>query len=295
MSWGGLEVKQQIMGLANISNINMGILGLSFNTSVGTIARRKPVAYPTFLDNLVAQGTINKRLFSLFLNTTDSPTSSLVFGGVDTERYYDDLVEVPMVPTFIKNMVSQYAVMLEGFSPKGIDGAKELKESKLVILDNGSPLNILPADIVAPLEKFFDTVAIKTQYISGTYVNCAAGRNHEGINFAFKFAGKTIYMPVSDAVADVFTDKDKRTLKTALGDKAKDWTGVCALSFLPEVPGVPFLLGDPFLRNAYVVYDQDRETIALAQAKLNSAKTNIVEIAKDTGVPTKKGEASKCD
>lgn len=293
MSWGGLEVKQQIFGLANNSNIDRNILGLSFNTSVGSISRQKPAPYPTFLDNLVDQGTINKRIFSLYLNVSKAETSSLLFGGVDKEKYYDGLVEVPMVPTFIQDVVNQYAIMMDGFVAKGIDGAKELKEKKLVILDNGSPFNLLPAEVIEPLEKHFGTVATNDGHVNGTYVNCDAAKNHDGVNFAFKFAGKTIYLPVEDIILDLYSKSQKRALQRTIGDAAANWNGVCVLAFQREYAGIPLLLGDPFLRNAYVVYDQDRETIALAQAKFNSSKSNIVEVAKNAGVPTKKGDASK--
>ena len=46
------------------------------------------------------------------------------------------------------------------------------------------------------------------------------------------------------------------------------------------------MLGDTFLRSAYVVYDLDNNEISLAQTDFNSASDNIVEITNGTnGVP----------
>lgn len=54
------------------------------------------------------------------------------------------------------------------------------------------------------------------------------------------------------------------------------------------------LLGDTFLRSAYVVYDLKHQQIGLAQAKLNSTETNIIEIkAGDKTIPNSERGAGK--
>jgi hypothetical protein len=52
----------------------------------------------------------------------------------------------------------------------------------------------------------------------------------------------------------------------------------CWFGFQPNVDFEPTILGDTFLRSAYVVYNIDRKEIAIAPTVFGSDKTNIVEI-----------------
>lgn len=63
---------------------------------------------------------------------------------------------------------------------------------------------------------------------------------------------------------------------------------VCQFGILPAGEDGPILLGDTFLRSAYVVYDLDNKQIALAQTKFNAtASPNILEIQSGTnGIPS---------
>jgi hypothetical protein len=44
-----------------------------------------------------------------------------------------------------------------------------------------------------------------------------------------------------------------------------DSTGVCGFVFYPVADGAQIILGDPFLRSAYVYYDLDNNVCGLAQ------------------------------
>jgi hypothetical protein len=54
-----------------------------------------------------------------------------------------------------------------------------------------------------------------------------------------------------------------------------------------------YILGDTFLRSAYVVYDLTHNEIGFAQANFGSTTSNIVELkAADSGIPSLTGVAS---
>jgi hypothetical protein len=67
---------------------------------------------------------------------------------------------------------------------------------------------------------------------------------------------------------------------------------VCILGIGPAGNSVA-VLGDTFLRSAYVVYDLANNEISLAQTNFNSTSENIQEIQKGTdGVPNATGVAN---
>jgi hypothetical protein len=52
------------------------------------------------------------------------------------------------------------------------------------------------------------------------------------------------------------------------------------------------VLGDTFLRSAYVVYDLQNHEISLAATNFNATSSNILTITKESGVPDAKGVAN---
>lgn len=51
--------------------------------------------YPSVMDNLVDQGIIARKAYSLYLNDLESNRGSVVFGGIDTTKYTGELVALP--------------------------------------------------------------------------------------------------------------------------------------------------------------------------------------------------------
>ena len=42
--------------------------------------------YPNIIDDMVSQGLIATKAYSLYLDDYDSPTGSIIFGGVDSGK-----------------------------------------------------------------------------------------------------------------------------------------------------------------------------------------------------------------
>jgi len=62
-------------------------------------------------------------------------------------------------------------------------------------------------------------------------------------------------------------------------------TPLCIIGISPADGSTP-VLGDTFLRSAYVVYDLVNNQISLAQTDFNATSSNIMEITNSTGVPS---------
>ncbi|KAK4998591.1 hypothetical protein LTR28_013642 [Elasticomyces elasticus] len=93
----------------------------------------------------------------------------------------------------------------------------------------------------------------------------------------FTFSSATISVEMNELVIVAGTERGKP---------------VCILGIGPAGSSTP-VLGDTFLRSAYVVYDLSANQISLAQTNFNSTSDNILEIANGTaGVPGATGVAS---
>lgn len=94
-------------------------------------------------------------------------------------------------------------------------------------------------------------------------------------------------MSVSEFLMDLGTDGSGKPFKFhSTGQVA------CELGF-EAAQGRPILLGDTFLRSAYVVYDLDNNEVSIAQTNFNSGQQNVLEIqAGPRGVPSVASTAS---
>lgn len=288
---GDIKVKQQIMGYGTETSTNLGIMGLAFDALESTNDGQSNITYPSFLDNLVTQGVINKRIFSLYLNTFQAEKGSILFGGVDTERYYDSLVKLPVLPDPETGTVGAWLVKLDGMSATGID-LPPLDNNTLITLDSGTTDTLLPPAQAEPIFDYLGAVSFKgsTESFDGKFADCK--HTKDNVTFTFQFGDRKFYMPLSNFVIDQFTDREQSELKAALGSVTKNWQKVCSLGF--EVAGENDLLfGDSFLRALYVVHDVENQMVGIAQANLQSTKTNVVEIAKNGGIPDNKGSPGK--
>ena len=248
-------------GIAYTGADPTGVLGLSF-----TFEEEGP-QYPTVLDALKNQGLIDRRAYSLFLNDLDTAAGTILFGAVDPARYTGPLVALPMQPDYSRN-VTDLSVALTGVRVTGAGGGG----SSWVItpanfsavpacLDSGTWDLELPAAVADAI-----VAGMGGTYtaLDGYVVPCAYARDHaHEVSFTFEFGGEggaRVDVPLSE----LMTDADFR-FRDGDGEEA------CSLGIDPvdtEFGGI-VLLGDSFLRSAYVVYDLERLEIAIAQARFD--------------------------
>lgn len=200
-----------------------------------------------------------------------------MFGGVDTDKFTAPLIGVPIVP---ENASSQVSAMNVEFTSLTLNsgGKTTVIQDNVVrsaILDSGTTITVLPNDLATKVLATFGAVvdpAIPEPLVSCSLANADA-------QFVYQFGGTSgpkITIPVADLV-DPHIE----------GLQFKDGSDACTLGV--EGADIDFLLlGDTFLRSAYVVYDLESKQIALAQSKLNVTTSNIQEITGDSipGVQT---------
>jgi hypothetical protein len=135
-----------------------------------------------------------------------------------------------------------------------------------VLLDSGSSLMYLPNDIVRTLfQKYNARWNANTQ---AAEVNCNVA-NQEG-SLDFNFSGVPISVPINELVV---------TISVSRGQP------ICVLGVAPAGNSIS-VLGDTFLRSAYVVYDLDNNEISLAQSNfIATSQKGSNGVPNASGVP----------
>ncbi|KAK1753950.1 aspartic peptidase domain-containing protein [Echria macrotheca] len=255
---GSATLTQQIFGVAySTAYADTGILGLGPDQSGWTSP------YPLVIDSLAQQGIINSRAFSMDLRGTDSATGSVIFGGIDANKYSGSLFKLPIVPAAQSpDGYTRFYVSLTGISVNQPDGtvvpvytAPTGSSGQAFLLGSGSTLCALPTAIFNPLVAAFPSatyVASADLYV----VDCADPGDGGSIDFTFG-DGNVINVRYYDFI---WRDDDN---------------AVCILGAHEETTGLP-VLGDTFLRAAYVVFDWDNRNIHMAQS--DDCGTSLVAI-----------------
>ncbi|RDA92694.1 putative aspartyl protease [Ophiocordyceps camponoti-saundersi (nom. inval.)] len=274
---GDKVIRNQQLGLALDSTRPTGIMGLGFSSNV---AARTP--YPVVIDNMVSQGLINSAAFSLYLNDINAKSGTILFGAIDTERYYDRLVSLPILSSpLLGGHATAFTVRLRSFSAAG---DRVRGQAVGAVLDSGSTISLLPPSLMASLNRRYNVV--NAQDFPAPLIDCAH-RDDKGTTFDFEFDGVTIRVPIREMIIDAFPDEAQQAIRNSGGNSPlAGWQSVCAFGIGSTasygINSESFaLLGDTFIRSAYVLYDLANRQIGIAQAKVESSKSNIVEIAKD--------------
>jgi hypothetical protein len=307
MSIGDTKITNLTMAAATKLNaIGIGIMGIGF-ASDESIASEGSRTYPSIIDVMQSEGIIKSKSYSLWLDDVESDTGSILFGGVDTDKFKGDLVSLPIQLDSQSGAITSFTVAFTGLKVTGSGNNVDLSPSSPVaaILDSGTTDTLLPDDIANAI---FNGIGAATVPDLGNVAPCE--RANDNITFSFTFGGDggpTINVPISEFVIPILTTDGETP-------KFKDGTEACQVAI--EAAGQnPVLFGDSFLRSAYVVYDLDKRQIALAQTNFNGQTNNgNVEVVSSgsipgvsstataasvaqtlTGIPRESGEATATD
>merc|ERR1712070_884482 len=192
------------------------------------------------MDQLVAQGLIEHNIFSFYLASNESTGSTLVLGGTDEQYYTGDF-------TYIKTAIAAHLLpyWLISASSMKVGGKEAVKCNFLtgcyMVVDTGtSVLAGPPSDVnelIAPIGN----------------VSADCSNVHTLPDITFTFDGHDFVLEPSFYVI-----------------RAKDDKGVeqCQLGIEGVNAGVPiWILGDPFLRKYYTVWDSEEKRVGFAVAK----------------------------
>ncbi|KAL0937359.1 aspartic endopeptidase [Colletotrichum truncatum] len=284
----GKKVSNQQLGLAIRTVKGTGLMGLGFTKNVAT--RR---SYPTILDNMVSQKVIGRKAFSLWLNDLTSSEGTLLFGGIDTEKFIGSLTTLPLVNDYHSGQMTSYSVAMTGVSVESPDEKKlELATNTFnasTVLDSGSTVCLLPDSLTKQIWAKYDVFDAGYGFVDCKWRG-PLGADHF---VDFQFDGVKIRVPLEEMVLD-----NLGPIMDEIGGLLP-FTNPCMFGIQSgatfDVTSSRFaLLGDTFLRSAYVVYDETNHLVGIAQANLNTTRSNIIELrAGETTLPKATGVASQ--
>ncbi|KAH8669449.1 aspartic peptidase domain-containing protein [Tricladium varicosporioides] len=277
-SIGGATIKSFQMGLATDGTIGQGIMGIGYNNSEANVETGNGTIYANLPNALVDQGVINTEAYSLWLNDLESSTGSVLFGGIDTAKYMGNLMSVNVYASSRSRRVTSFTVAFTSLSATSKSGTDQLTSSSFAvpaILDSGTTITLLPDNLAAVV--FQELGATYYRQLGATIVPCALANVNGSLNYGFGgVGGPTISVQVSELVMPL-------TLTNGQTPKYNNGQTACQLG-IQAAGDLPILLGDTFLRSAYVVYDLVNNRIALANTRFNVSSANIVPFA-SSGAP----------
>ncbi|KAF1926855.1 candidapepsin-4 precursor [Didymella exigua CBS 183.55] len=264
LRFGGQTIQNMQFGIGYTSSSPEGILGIGYMINEVQVNRFNLDEYPNLPQKLKNDKAISANAYSLWLNDLDASTGSILFGGVDTDKYSGTLSTLPIIQE-----QGVYAEFIIALTDMGVGSNKTSLFSNsnvAVLLDSGSSLMYLPDAVATALYTQFNARYDSRQ--GAAFVDCDLA-NQDG-SLEFGFSGVTISVPYNELVITAAVSRGQP---------------VCILGIGPAGSSVS-VLGDTFLRSAYVVYDLDNNEISLAQTNFNATSSNVKEIqAGASGVP----------
>lgn len=236
---GNVTVKDQtfaevndVKGLGHYYSVGKfdGILGLAFPAiSVDHI--------PPVFASMVQQGLVPQPVFAFYLSEKSGQDGELDLGGIDPLHYTGDLNYVPL------SSETYWEVALGGIN---VDGAGLTKATKAIV-DSGTSLIAGPKDEVKAIAKALGAFP----FLFGEYI-ISCKKKKTGKNVDIMLGGKNYTLTPKDYIID--TPKDK----------------ICILGFvgidIPAPAGPLWILGDPFIRKFYTVFDYGQKRLGFATA-----------------------------
>lgn len=270
----GATITNLTMGLGISTTIAYGLVGVGYKVNEAIVSTESvSAAYPNLPVIMVNEGLIATNAYSLWLNDLDASTGNILFGGIDTEKYTGDLTRINVIKNSETQQYDTFYVELTSMHAVSSTGTDELTSGNFpvqVVLDSGTTLSYVPTDLA---EEIWDEAGALYLGDLGLAVIPCNMQKSKGL-FSFGFAGSKgprINVTMEELVLDLVTSGPVPTFNSG------EYKGEDACAFgIQNTSSDPFLLGDTFLRSAYVVYDLVNNQIGIAQTDFNATESNII-------------------
>jgi hypothetical protein len=216
-------------------------------------------------------------------NHSDAESATILFGGIDSQKFIGELVTLPIVPAPNGSAVA-WSVRMDSVSVSSDNEKRDSGEglNATAIMDSGATLTFLPEKVVEPMRDRFEIVSFMGHdFIPCKYRNSDTSKT----TVDFLFQHKTIKVPLSELTVE-FPDTDLAKLlpieePCIFGIQSTESSNITSDRFA--------IIGDTVLRSAYVVYDATNKQVGLAQANVGSSESNIHELNEGRDFPVVRG------
>ncbi|KAL8787873.1 MAG: hypothetical protein Q9195_007566 [Heterodermia aff. obscurata] len=269
---GGAKLENLQFGLGLDSSSPEGILGIGYPVNEIQVNRNNKKQYSNVPQAMVDANLIQSSAYSLWLDDLESSTGSILFGGIDTKKFKGELSTLPIEKEF--GIFAEFFITLTGVSLTSGGNSDDFNNSGLptpVLLDSGSSLTYLPNDLT---EDIYTALNV-TYEAKGQEALCDCRIANTDATLDFTFTSPKISVPMSELAINPGPNEDG---STATFD---DGTPLCIFGISPA-DGTPPVLGDTFIRSAYIVYDMGNNEISIAQTDFNATDSNVIAIGTGT-------------
>ncbi|KAK6339756.1 hypothetical protein TWF718_009150 [Orbilia javanica] len=261
-TWGSDVFKINQLTLPDVS------FGLATNFTnaaelgLGVDLSRTFSPYPSIPEIMAAQGSINLILYSIYINDIRNDGGEIFFGAVDEAKYEG------MLATFDSDTVGR--VEIKGVYWNAPDGTNTtLADSSDLVSRNvgeiqlGTPSLWVPNVVYSGLVNAISGLTYSTAYEAFT-VDCVYANRDLG-SLQFDLGDTIITIPARQILVEYPTGSGVCVFTLYQSSKAR--------STSPD-----FLLGTPFLRSAFTVFDYTNNRTSVAQSIANSTSSTLREV-----------------
>ncbi|KAK4178987.1 aspartic peptidase domain-containing protein [Triangularia setosa] len=245
MSIAMLQIPQVQFAVAADSNYTFaGILGLGYTYPYS-------IPYPSVLNLMVSQKMISAPIFSLGLGGDGDGFSEIIFGGVNRWKFAGPLVPVSIWPP-VRDQDPRWVQYWVNVTSVGLTTPNEAGKlytpregfAMPTLIDTGSTLSYIREDLVAVIGQQFNAeIDLQGNY----FVDCKYRDMPGTVDFGFNNGAMVINVRYKDFIYQLYP-------------------GRCMLGVQPADYGsTNYVLGDTFIRGAYLVFDQQSDIVWMNQ------------------------------
>ncbi|KAM9937958.1 hypothetical protein OXX80_002527 [Metschnikowia pulcherrima] len=256
---GNVSIPEFQFGVANYTSAHTGILGIGFprlESSNAKPNRERAYTYSNFPMRLKESGAINKIVYSMYMDSLDAPSGSIVFGAVDHAKYSGQLQTIPMVNLFESDWQwrTPFDVALSSVTLESSTQNVTISELNVhAFMEPRCTFSSFPYEIIETLATSLDAYYLDIYHDFPYEVSC--NYNTDKAFVVFNFSGARIRVPLADLIVE---------------SDSQCYLGILQWDRFALDGHYVVTLGENFLRRAYVVYDLEDHEISLAQVKWTS-------------------------
>lgn len=256
---GDAEVQDLSIGIADVTDVRQGIIGIGRpQAEITNLEKRQ---YSNLPQKLYESGKINSPAYSLYLNSENAETGSILFGAVDHSKYTGKLVSLAI------SHPAHYGITLNGIRATGRADQNVMSNPMTAVLDSGTTFSYFPDSVMRSIYEVLNAnpnFTINEKY----YTDCNITDS-----LILDFGSTQIKVPNYQFLTPITKYVNSIVASVAFPQNSC----YVGLDFLSG-GGDYILLGDNLIRSAYIVYDSQNGRISLAQANFDTTAAPNIEL-----------------
>ncbi|KAF3934952.1 Barrierpepsin [Dactylella cylindrospora] len=277
-TWGSDVFKINQLSLSNVS------FGLASNWTnaaelgLGVEYNRRLSPYPSIPEIMANEGAINSILYSIYINDIRNDGGEIFFGAIDQAKFNGSLRTYESGKVGEVPVSGVYYIAPDGTNTSLVD-QELIVSNQIGEIQLGTPSLWIPNEVYRGLVNSVPELRYTTAYDAYT-IDCSTPDEDLGV-MQFDIDGMVISIGVRQILVEYPTG-----------------SGICVLTAYQNEPSSTsdpeYILGTPFLRSAFAVFDWSNNKTSIAPSIANSTASTLKEVPEggiedlpqESGTPT---------